>query len=141
MTQNLDPRWSATTNQFLYRLSTKRKCWSCFGVRDGRSDLSISLLLAFSTLLIISILRTLLLVIADCSKPLLPCPVPSPPPKKTSQVSVRVTLHKGLMFRSTEVGSGENTLVRDVGNVSSSIGLEKLISCFTVDPVGPVPVL
>lgn len=34
-----------------------------------------------------------------------------------AQVSVRVILHKGLMFRSADVGAGANTLDKDIGNV------------------------
>ncbi|CAN0100205.1 unnamed protein product, partial [Hapterophycus canaliculatus] len=38
-------------------------------------------------------------------------------PILASQVSVRVTLHKGLKFRNADVGDGANTLDKDIGNV------------------------
>ncbi|CAM9885732.1 unnamed protein product [Ectocarpus sp. 6 AP-2014] len=39
-------------------------------------------------------------------------------PILASQVSVRVTLHKGLKFRNADVGAEVNTLDRDIGNVT-----------------------
>eukprot|EP00752_Nemacystus_decipiens_P004090 g3743.t1 len=39
-------------------------------------------------------------------------------PVLASQVSVRVILHKGLMFRNADVGVGANTLDKDIGNVT-----------------------